>query len=149
MNCHKILPPACLLISIVAMIVLAFVLPIARIISTPWNLIGFIPLLAGIAMNLVADRAFKDADTTVKPYQESKALITDGIYRFSRNPMYLGFVLILLGLALLLAALSPFVIIILFAIAMDRIYIRVEERMLAEKFGDQWNNYRLNVRKWL
>jgi protein-S-isoprenylcysteine O-methyltransferase Ste14 len=149
MNRHKILPPTCLLIALFAMIILALFLPVTRFIPQPWNLTGIVPLIAGMAMNLAADRAFKQAGTTVKPYQESSVLITDGVYQFSRNPMYLGFVLILLGLALLLAALSPFIVIILYAVAMDQIFIRVEERMLAEKFGDQWDNYRVNVRKWL
>jgi protein-S-isoprenylcysteine O-methyltransferase Ste14 len=149
MNNHKILPTTYLLIAIVAMIVLGLFLPVVQFIPPPWNLIGIVPLLVGVALNLAADRAFKQAGTTVKPYQESNALITTGVYRFSRNPMYLGFVLVLLGMALLLAALSPFIIILIFGIVMDQLFIRVEERMLAEKFGGQWNNYRAETRKWL
>ena len=63
--------------------------------------------------------------------------------------MYLGMALILTGIALLLRSLSPFLIIILFAILIDRTYIKVEERMLAEKFGTRWEAYKAKTRRWL
>ena len=67
----------------------------------------------------------------------------------ARNPMYLGMVLILIGAALLLGTLSPFIIIPLFAITMDRIFIVAEERMLDERFGDERKQYKTNVRRWI
>ncbi|OIO96268.1 MAG: hypothetical protein AUK03_04195 [Anaerolineae bacterium CG2_30_64_16] len=63
--------------------------------------------------------------------------------------MYLGFVLILLGLAIVLGSLTPFVIIPIFAVVMDRVFIVVEEWMLAEKFGREWVDYRTKVRRWV
>ena len=63
--------------------------------------------------------------------------------------MYLGMVLILIGIGVLLKSLSPFLVITLFAILIDRIYIRVEEQMLAETFGAKWQAYKAKTRRWL
>jgi protein-S-isoprenylcysteine O-methyltransferase Ste14 len=63
--------------------------------------------------------------------------------------MYLGFVSILIGISILLGTVSPFIVVLVFPLLMELIYIRIEERMLAEKFGVQWEQYRARVRKWI
>jgi protein-S-isoprenylcysteine O-methyltransferase Ste14 len=145
----KILPPTYLWVSIGLMIVLHFIIPVKKVIPWPWDLMGVLPLVLGILINIFADQAFHRARTTVKPFQESTFLITDRVFRISRNPMYLGFVLILLGIAILLGSASPFLIILLFAFAMDRIFIKDEERMLEEKFVQSWLEYKHRVRRWI
>jgi protein-S-isoprenylcysteine O-methyltransferase Ste14 len=149
MRSVKIMPTTCLLMAIVAMIAIHFVLPVARVIPPLWNMLGILPLAVGIVLNLIADAAFHKAQTTVKPFQESSALIMDGVFRLSRNPMYLGFVLILIGIAILLGSLTPFAIILVFVILIDSAYVTVEERMLAEKFGAKWEEYKRRTRRWL
>lgn len=149
MKLTKIMPPTWMLIAIIAMLILNFLLPLGWIIPPLWNIIGLVFLVSGMILNLVADRAFQRVGTTVKPYQESSSLVTDGVFQMSRNPMYLGMGLILTGIAVILRSVSPFLVIIPFAIVIDRIYIRVEERMLAEKFGPSWNVYKAKTRRWL
>ena len=149
MKGKNVMPTTYLLIAIVVMVALHFLFPVVRIIPPLWNLLGLIPLVLGVIINLIADQAFHKANTTVKPFDESTALIREGVFRISRNPMYLGFVLILIGIALLLRSLTPYVIVVAFAILMDRMYIRVEERMLAEEFGTEWEEYKRNTRRWL
>ncbi len=149
MNSKRALPPTYLLVSIVVMVVLHFLFPVTTIIPLPWNVIGIIPLALGIVINIVADSALHKADTTVKPFEESTALVTHGAYRISRHPMYLGFVLILIGVAILLGSLSPYVVILIFAILMDQVFIKVEERMLKAKFGGEWQAYTLKTRRWI
>ena len=149
MKSTKIMPPTWMLIAIIAMLALNFLLPVAKIIPTLWNLSGLIFLVSGITLNLIADRAFHRVGTTVKPYQESSDLVTSGVFQLSRNPMYLGMVLILIGVAVLLRSLSPLLIVIPFAILIDQIYIRVEEQMLTEKFGAKWQTYKQQTRRWL
>jgi protein-S-isoprenylcysteine O-methyltransferase Ste14 len=149
MKTKAILPPTYVLIALIIMLILHFALPVVWIIPLPWDLLGLIPLVAGIALNILADRAFHQAGTTVKPFQESTALITDGVFRVSRHPMYLGFVLILVGVAILLGSLTPWVIIPIFAALMEVVFIRIEERMLAEKFGPTWTAYKEKVRRWI
>jgi len=143
------LPPTYLFVSIVAMVVLHFLLPGMKLISFPWRLLGSVPFVAGVVLNLAADGAFKRHRTTVKPFEESPALVTEGVFLITRNPMYLGFVLILLGIGLGLGSLVPFAVIPVFAVLMDIIFVRAEQRMLEEKFGDAWREYRSKVRRWI
>ena len=149
MKRKPVLPPTYLWAAMIVMAALHFVFPVARLIPFPWQLAGVLPLLLGAALNISADKAFRDARTTVKPFQESAALVTTGVYRLSRHPMYLGFVLILLGLAILLGSLTPFIVVPLFALLMDRAFIVVEEGMLAEKFGQVWLDYKQRTRRWV
>ena len=145
----KLMPTTFLLVAMLLCLALNFLIPITYLFLAPINLLGLIPLLIGLWLNLSADRAFKRADTTVKPFEESNSLIEDGVFRFSRNPMYFGFVLILLGISILLRSLSPYIVVVLFVILIDRMYIRHEEQMLETKFGDEWKVYRSRVRKWI
>ena len=149
MKSTKIMPPTWMLIALVAMLIFHFMLPIAKIVPTLWNLVGLFFLVSGITLNLIADRAFQRIGTTVKPYQESSSLVTGGVFQISRNPMYLGMVMILIGIAVLLRTLSPLLVVIPFAILIDQIYIRVEEQMLTEKFGAKWQAYKAKTRRWL
>ncbi|MGO9111010.1 MAG: methyltransferase family protein [Thermoguttaceae bacterium] len=148
-NAKRILPPTYLLISIVAMIALHFLSPVMRIISFPWNLLGIVPLFLGVMLNLIANSAFQRAKTTVKPFEEASALITSGAFLISRNPMYLGFVLILIGVAILLGSLTECVVVLAFFVLISRVFVSVEERMLAKTFGVEWENYKRSTRRWL
>jgi len=135
--------------SVIAIVALHVLLPVAKVVPTPWNLLGILPLVVGVVINLVADRAFHAAQTTVRPFEKSSALVTSGVFRVSRNPMYLGFVLLLIGLAVLLRSLTPYVVVVAFAALLDRQFVAVEERMLAEQFGADWQRYRQRTRRWL
>ena len=149
MNGSKMFPPAYLLIAIVVMIILHFIFPLTMIVFPPWKLLGIIPLVGGVILNIVADNTFQRVNTTVKPFEESTALVTSGIYQVSRNPMYLGFVLILTGIATLLGSLTPFGVIPVFIILMEKNFIQFEEQGLAQKFGSRWVAYRRQVRRWV
>jgi protein-S-isoprenylcysteine O-methyltransferase Ste14 len=102
-----------------------------------------------LVINLVADKAFKKHNTTVKPFEKSTALITDGAFKLSRNPMYLGFVFILLGIAVFMGSLAPYVVIPVFMVSMDIVFVRIEERMLENTFGESWVEYKKKVRRWI
>lgn len=144
-----LLPPVYFLIAVCAMLGLHFLLPSRRVLSFPSTLIGVLPAVAGVALNLVADRAFKCHRTTVKPFQVSTSLVTEGVFTLSRNPMYLGMVLILVGFALFLGTLTPFAVCVVFAVFLQYRFIRVEERMLSDTFGTEWQSYRARVRRWI
>ena len=144
-----LLPPIYLFISIIMIGVLSILLPIKTVIPSPFNLIGLVPFLFGAIINLVASKTFKDNRTTVRPFQQSATLIATGVFRMSRNPMYLGFVCILFGTAILTRCLSPCIIPVLFAVIIDRVFIRVEERMLQKQFGKDWRDYTKQTRRWV
>jgi len=144
-----ILPPKWLLITLVIMVGMKIVVPGANILPFPFNLLGLPFIVSGVVLNLAADRSFKNQDTTIKPFMASNALITGGVFTVSRHPMYLGFVQILTGTAMLLGSLTPFIVIFAFVILMEKIYIAIEERMLEERFGEAWLRYEARVRKWI
>jgi protein-S-isoprenylcysteine O-methyltransferase Ste14 len=77
------------------------------------------------------------------------ALVTSGLYRFTRNPMYLGFILILIGTAILLGSLTPFFVVPAFWLLLDRLFINLEEQNLALKFVARWEMYKSRTRRWL
>ena len=145
----NILPPTYLLIAMLLMLILHLAVPVVRFIPSPWHILGLVPLAFGIIINLAADSTYRRAGTTVKPFQESTALITDGVYRFSRHPMFLGFTAVLMGVAFLLRSLSSWLIVPIFAMLMEIIFIRVEERMLEQKFCQDWLDYKRKVRRWI
>jgi protein-S-isoprenylcysteine O-methyltransferase Ste14 len=149
MSTYKIKPTTYLLIAIILMISFDFLLPIKTLISTPWTFLGILPLIVGLVINARADRTFHLAGTAVCPFQTSSALVTDGPYRWSRNPMYLGFTLVLIGVAALLGSLSPYVIVIAFALLINARFIRMEEQKMAAIFGTQWEMYKERTRRWL
>lgn len=149
MNNRSVLPPTYLYLSIGAMILLHFMLPLVKVIPQPWNLLGIIPVVAGLGLNLVGDSTFKKCKTTIKPFEESTTLVTHGVFQISRNPMYLGFVLILSGLAILMGSLTPYAVIIIFIVLIDNVFIKVEEIMLEEQFGNAWLEYKQKARRWI
>jgi protein-S-isoprenylcysteine O-methyltransferase Ste14 len=148
MKSIRILPPTYLLCAIIIMVLLHFLFPIAILFTALWNLVGVVFLILGVLININADNTFRITGTTVKPFAESTYLVTSGLYRFSRNPMYLGFVLVLFGVAILSGSLAPFLVVVIFAVLMDREFISVEEQMLAKKFSGEWGEYKGKVRRW-
>jgi protein-S-isoprenylcysteine O-methyltransferase Ste14 len=149
MKTLQIKPPTYLLIALILMLGMHFSLPITKLILSPWNLLGLLPLTVGIVINLIADQTFHKANTTVSPFEAPSALVMQGPYRFTRNPMYLGFVLILLGVAALLGSLSPYVIVLGYGLLVDRMFIPMEEQYLAAGFGVKWETYKIHTKRWL
>ncbi len=149
MKSKKVLPPTYLLISIILIVALHFLIPIIKFISFPYNLLGAIPIILGLIISILGENSFKKHETTVKPFEESNTLITNGVYKISRHPMYLGFALVLIGIAIFLGSLIPYIIIVAFIVSVDIIFIKVEEKMLIEKFGEDYEKYKSKVRRWI
>lgn len=145
---QKMLPPTLLLCTIVVMIVVHFVVPGTLVIRLPYNLLGIVVLLLGLAMATYESRRFERFETTIKTFDEPGIMITDGLFRYSRNPMYLGFVIFLLGIFILLGSLTPFFSVVLFVIITDRWYIPIEEKMMEDKFGPHYRMYRAKTARW-
>lgn len=130
------LPPAYLFAVILLMVGLHVWVPLAVVAPFPWHLLGILPGVLDSAITVVADQAFKWADTTVKLFQGSTSLVTTGVYGMSCHPMYLGMTIMLLGLGTLLGSATPLFLVPVFALVMDCVFIRVEERMMGETYDD-------------
>lgn len=106
---------------------------------------------AGIVVNAMGILAFRKARTTLDPFQPGTAstVVDSGIFRMTRNPMYLGLLLLLSGWAVYLSnylgVLGP----VAYVVYMNRFQIGPEERALAEKFGESYTAYRAQVRRWM
>jgi protein-S-isoprenylcysteine O-methyltransferase Ste14 len=106
-------------------------------------------VVLGIVITILAVRFFKQAHTTVRPFERSNVLAVGSIYWVSRNPMYLGYLLILVGIAILLGAVSPWLVVAGFTVLLQCVFICVEERLLEEEFGALWKGYCKHTRRWL
>jgi protein-S-isoprenylcysteine O-methyltransferase Ste14 len=121
-----------------------FAVPFGRVLAACVAVAGFAIAVAGVL-------AFRRVRTTVNPLQPEKAstLVTSGIYRFTRNPMYLGMLLVLLAWALILSNAIAATILPAFVLYMNRFQIRAEETALTALFGQEFVEYKSRVRGWL
>ncbi len=110
---------------------------------------GGVLVVAGLALDFWSVGLFRRAGTSPLPFRPASAIVVAGAYRFTRNPMYLGMTLMLLGVGLLLGrtwiALSAFAA----ALVIDRYAIAREERYLERAFGAGYLDYKRRVRRWL
>jgi protein-S-isoprenylcysteine O-methyltransferase Ste14 len=145
----RVMPPVYLLAAIVAMAALDWLLPVGAALPTPWRWLGLSPLIGGLLFGGLAAIRFRKHQTTIKPGQVSKLLMTDGPYRFTRNPIYVGMVLVLAGVALLLGGIAAWFVLPVFIWLIARNVIPVEESMLEKRFGQEYHDYRARVRRWI
>ena len=112
---------------------------------------GSFMIISGLIVILSAITTFKKYHTTITPLNPANAtkLITDGIYKFSRNPMYLGLLLVLLGFTIILNLIGGFFLIPLFILYLNLFQIIPEENAMVDLFKDEFLEYKKNVRRWI
>ena len=118
-----IYPPMWLALGIVVQFVCNEYFPGARFTSQGGQIAGSLVLLAGLAMLVVAGGLFKQADTDLIPFKDVRALVTTGVYRYTRNPMYLGMALVLLGCAIVVGVATAFLIPVIFVVIIQYRFI--------------------------
>lgn len=143
-----LLPPFWFLLTVLAQFALAWHAPAAAT-PLPLGLLGGLLLLGGIGLVLAAAQRFQKWHTPIMPFREPVHCITDGVFRFSRNPLYLGEVVMLLGLASLLGTWYALLPVPVFVLIIQWLFIRPEERLLREHFGTGYESYRRRVRRWV
>ncbi len=142
-------PPMWLLLALMLMLVLDHELPVADVVPEPWRWSGLVIAVPGLLQGLWAISHFVRAQTPVKPHTEAARLVIAGPYRYSRNPMYLGLLCVLIGTAIGLGTLSPWLVPPAFILVITEHFIRPEERRLEARFGEEFRRYRASVRRWL
>jgi len=146
---RRLYPPVYLLLGLALIVLLHLFLPIAEIVPRSLSALGAVLFILGAAPGILVNKRFAQANTTIRPLEVSKALVTDGFFRYSRNPIYLGLAVSLLGAALLLGSLSPFVVPPIFVLIIQSQFIVHEERILEDTFGEAYRVYKAKVRRWL
>jgi protein-S-isoprenylcysteine O-methyltransferase Ste14 len=148
---HRIPPPVVGLLVAAAMWSVAGVGPRLPLAPGPAVWVVAVLVAAGVGIALAGVVAFRAARTTVNPLrpERTSALVTGGVYRITRNPMYVGMALVLAAWAVRLSAVLPFVGVVAFVGFMTRFQIVPEERVLARLFADEYATYAARVRRWL
>ncbi len=141
-------PPVLLLVSIFSELALHWWLPVANLWGRSGRGLGYGVLVASLSIFISSAMLFRRRQTTIIPFRESAALLTDGLYRFSRNPIYLSMVMLLCGIAITLGSAAPWGVPPLFMAIISRQFIQKEEAMLADTFGEEYLEYCRRVRRW-
>ena len=115
------------------------------------DVLSVISILLGITILLLAVRLFNKQNTTVNPIKIEKAssLVVAGIFQYSRNPMYLGMLFVLVGLTFKFNLIGGFIFTLLFMLFITVFQIKPEEQIMSKLFGDEFNEYKKKVRMWL
>lgn len=144
------IPPLFLVpVVMLLMSVTAWLLP-----AKPFSVLGMVffivVALLSLKFLLLSTKTFHEAETTLNPNpNKTTSLVTDGVFRYTRNPIYLGFMIFLLGFAGLLGSVWALFWIGVFVAYLTQFQIKPEERILQEKFSQQYKNYQQRVRRWI
>ena len=116
-----------------------------------FTILSYVSYFAGLSILILAVLLFRKQNTTVNPVKidNASSLVTSGVFKFSRNPMYLGMVMILFGLALMFNLVGGIFFVLLFMIYITKFQIRPEEEVMERLFGEDFIKYKHKVRMWL
>lgn len=145
----KIIPPVLFLMCVAIMIALRFMIVLWIIFRDPFNYFGIIAVVLGIAMTIKVRRQFAKMDTEIHTFKTPIKLITEGMFKTSRNPIYLGFTISLIGIWVVLGSALPLIGCILFFLISHFYYIPTEEKIMEQTFGRDYLKYKSKVRRWL
>jgi protein-S-isoprenylcysteine O-methyltransferase Ste14 len=145
----RILPPTYLLVGLCTMGLLHFFLSGPRLIWGPWRFAGIVLAVMGVVLTVWADALFKKYGTEVKPFRNSIIVVKDGPFRRTRHPMYLGFMGIVFGAAIIAGTLLPLLLVGAMFWLFSVLFVIPEERHMEEQFGEEYRQYRSEVRRWL
>lgn len=147
----KIIPLFVFLAAAVVVLWSYLAFPLVMVETWFFDMMAVVCFCASGYLGLSALWRFHQANTTVHPGDPTKVkvMVKSGVYRFSRNPMYLGLLLLLFCESFILGNMSSAIGIVLFILYMNRFQIQPEEKALLERFGDEYLNYKAKVRRWI
>ncbi|CAG0977277.1 protein-S-isoprenylcysteine O-methyltransferase [Anaerolineales bacterium] len=148
-NSRQLISPVLAGICLTLMLILHLLFPIVALIPFPFDLTGLLVSGLGLTICFVAHRQFKKVGTTLYPFSQPGKLVTGGLFRYTRNPMYLGLTVFLTGIWLLLGSLTPGIFVAAFVLIADRCYIAYEEKQLLTVFGAAYAAYQSRTPRWI
>lgn len=146
------IPPLGFLLAVVLTVVFARWLPLGLIPAFPWwpaLMVGLAIIAFALYTNIGGVLAFKRSGTNVNPYKPALTVVRDGPFRYTRNPMYLGMILFVLGLGLLLSTAWGLIFAVILWAALHYGVVLREERYMTGKFGEQYRELLTVTRRWL
>ena len=147
----RVIPVLQVLIAGIAMMAISYVFPTSELFHESRIVLSGAVLFVALFLLLWSGGVFRKYKTTVHPQrlENTSYLVTGGIYRYSRNPMYLSFLLILISWGIYLGSLLSFLVIPIFIWFITKYQILPEEQVLEKKFQDTYREYKRNVRRWI
>ncbi|OBU29434.1 methyltransferase family protein [Photobacterium kishitanii] len=144
----KIPPPILTVVALLTMYGCTIFIPLWQF-KTLW-LVAIPLIIVAVIIGLLSVLALAKADTTVSPFTPEKTarLVTRGIYQYSRNPMYLSLLFLLIAAVFISGELSTSLVVIVFVLVINRYQIGSEEKILMHLFGDEYRHYCQRVRRW-
>lgn len=145
----RLLPPSLFLLSAVLSVTAGLLLPLGPPAGLPLRVFGAVLLAVGLAVTVTGSRVFARVGTNIVTFEDPDVLVTSGLFARTRNPMYLGFLVALIGVAGIVARPAALIGALIFGLAADRWYIPFEERRMRAAFGAAYEQYAARVRRWL
>lgn len=148
---RNILPPTLFLLTNILMFVLFLLFDFTKYISYPHNLILGLPLLVlGLSISFYNSNIFKKNKINIMTFDKPSHLYKQGMYKYSRNPMYLGFAIAIFAMSILFQFSLIFIFLsVCFFLITNYIYIKLEEKYMFEEFGNEYTQYCKEVRRWI
>jgi len=146
---QKILPPIWLFAGLGAMALINTLYPTPVTLLASFKLIGWGIFAGAFVMAWRAKRRFDVAETPVRPFTDSTAVVDTGLFRYSRNPMYLAMIIGMAGFALAIGDILPFIVIPIFFMLIMSQFIAHEEQLMEARFGQAYLDYKSRVRRWI
>ena len=144
----RIVPPMYFLAAVIVMGLLNLFIPLGYWLQLPWKYFGLIPLILGFILSFGSGNLFRRSGTPPRPGVRATMLVTNGAFRYTRNPMYLGLIIMLIGVAILLGSYSPLIVIPIVIWILHNKFILREEKWMEEWFGDSYLEYKSKTRRW-
>ncbi|MCE0557686.1 isoprenylcysteine carboxylmethyltransferase family protein [Motilimonas sp. E26] len=146
----KILPPVLFVLFIIVMGMICWGMGSPHNIGYPYSLIGLPFVVAGLMLAVAGKILFRKLSTNIMTFDEPDKLVTEGVFKYTRNPMYLGLVVAMMGFSILMgSAITSILLTALFLLITDRWYIAFEEKIMHRKFGLDYEEYCRKVRRWI
>lgn len=145
----KIKPPYISIMLLFLSWLVDYLFPQFNVIKKPYNNIGVIVFVIGLSMTFYSFYLFKKNKTPIIPGKKPTFVVIEGPYKFTRNPMYLGVSIALLGAAIYFGNLLSFLSPIIFFIIVNYYFVPFEEKLLENLFGKKYLDYKKRVRRWL
>ncbi len=145
----KIKPPYIAFTLLFLSWLVSYLFPQLNLIKKPYNKIGIFIFLIGLSITFYSFHLFRKNKTPIIPGKKPTFIVMEGPYKFTRNPMYLGVSIALLGAAMYFGNLLSFLSPIIFFLIMNYYFVPFEERLLENIFGKKYLNYKKKARRWV
>lgn len=145
----KIIPPFLFLFCILIMVTIRNLIVLKEIIPNQIKYAGIAIIIVGILITIIVRKGFEKINIEIHTFKKPRKLVTNGLFKFSRNPIYLGFTISLIGVWVLLGTILPIIGILIFIVVTNNYYIPYEGKIMEKVFGNEYKEYKSKVRRWI